>query len=556
MTDLTDRARAGTLPENPRDLTEPLNGKAVEADERRRRRGGSVALMGFRLTDTGNAERFVARFRDRVRFCPPRKRWLLWDGRRWRWDDLGEVQQLAKVTVRGIYDEAKAEPDGKRSQEIARHACASETASRRAALVQLAQSEEGIPVLPTDLDADPWAFNVANGTIDLRTGQLRRHRREDLITKLSPVEYDPAATSELWDQYLRDATGGDEDLAAYLQRSVGYALQGTVTEKAFWFLHGPPDGMKSTFVDAIDGALGDYHTAAAFETWVVQSSTGGNRGDLVRLMGARLVSSVEVRKGARFDEAILKAVTGGDLLTCAAKYEAEISFLPGFALWLAANDAPVIRDDDEGAWSRVRRIPFVHPLPKDRQDPTMRAKLREPAQRAAILAWAVKGCLAWQQQGIGTCAAVESSTAEYRSEMDRVAGFFAEWCAFEERARVQRSVLRQAYEEWCRENGVRTPLVGKEFGARLRERGVVDGKSDGKRMWTGVRLLESWEADGDSGCSTGTGVPETSSRELTGQLPGIGGPEVAPRAFGGPASSPAQVPTAADPEPELTQEVF
>ena len=465
----------------------PANG-ATHADAQSR-----VVLMGFRLTDTGNAERLVARHRDRIRYCTPRKRWLVWDGKRWVWDERGEIQRFAKATVRGIYAEAEKCTDDEQRKAIAKHARDSEKASRRQALVQLAQSEDGIAVLPNELDSDPWAFNVANGTIDLRNGKLRRHSREDLITKLSPVEYRPDARCATWERYLADATGGDAELAGYLQRAVGYALQGTVSEKAFWFLYGPPDGMKSTFIDAIDGALGDYHISTSFETWLIQGSVGGNRGDLVRLMGARLVSSVEVRKGSRFDEATMKAVTGGDLLTAAAKYEAEVSFVPGFAVWLAANDAPVIRDDDEGAWSRVRRIPFVNPLPREKRDPTMRARLREPDARAAILAWAVQGCLDWQRDGMGTCAAVEESTAEYRADMDRIAGFFEDRCAFEPDVRVQRVELRRAYEDWCRENGVKAPMSGKEFGARLRDKGVADAKSNGKRLWVGVRLLGAWE---------------------------------------------------------------
>jgi putative DNA primase/helicase len=243
-------------------------------------------------------------------------------------------------------------------------------------------------------------------------------------------------------------------------------------------------------------------------------------------MGARLVSSVEVRKGARFDEAILKSITGGDAITAAAKYEAELSFYASFALWLAANDAPTIRDDDEGAWSRVKRVPFVHPLPKDRQDPTMRARLREPSARAAILAWAVRGCLEWQKHGIGTCAAVETSTAEYRADMDRVAGFFAEHCAFEAGARVARAALAHAYEEWCKENGVKAPLSGKEIAARLREKGVTDAKSNGKRMWEGVRLLSAWEEpDRDRGSPEGHPSQKVPTRKVQGTLSGMGDPE-------------------------------
>ena len=448
----------------------------------------------FKCTDLGNAERLVARFRDQIRHCTARKRWLIWDGKRWAWDETGEINRKAKTTVRAMYEEAAACRDEDIRKAIAKHAGDSEKASRVAAMIALAQSEENVPVLPAQLDADPWRLNVENGTVDLRTGNLGPHRRLDLITRLAPVTYDREAHSELWDTFLSKATGGDAELARYLQRAVGYALQGTATERAFFFLIGPPGTAKSTFIDAVSAALGDYHTAAAFDTWLVQTNTGGNRGDLVRLASARLVTSVEVRKGAKFDEAIIKAITGGDEITAAAKYEGEITFKPAFALWLAANDAPAIRDDDEGAWARVRRIPFDHVIPTAQQDRTLKMRLQEPEVRAAVLAWAVQGCLDWQREGLGSAEAIDKSTAAYRRDMDRIAGFLDEYCQFGADEKVSRDEFRRSYEDWCKSEGIRTPLAARDVAARLRERQCTDGKSDGKRVWKGVRLLGAWEA--------------------------------------------------------------
>ncbi|MEO7032728.1 MAG: phage/plasmid primase, P4 family [Polyangiaceae bacterium] len=467
----------------------------------------------FKNTDIGNAERLVARFRGQIRYCPPRKRWLVWDGKRYLLDETGEINRRAKDTVRAIYDEAAKCRDGEQRKAIAQHAHGSEQAKKLNAMISIAQSEVDVPVLPNELDADPWKLNVLNGTLDLRTGKLGPHRRQDLITRLAPVEYSSDAQCDLWDRFLSEATGGDAELARYLQRAVGYALQGTATERAFFFLLGPPGTAKSTFIDAVAAALGDYHQAANFETWLKQTNVGGNRGDLTRLASARLVTSVEVRKGAKFDEALIKAVTGGDEITAAAKFEAEVTFRPAFALWLAANDAPDIRDDDEGAWARVRRIPFEHIIPAEKQDRTLKQKLTAPEVRAAVLAWAVRGCLDWQANGLGTAKAIELSTEAYRQDMDRVAGFFEDCCEFGSYARVQRTALRRAYEDWCKENGVRTPLIGKEFAARLREKGVKDNKSNGKRLWAGVRLVDPDEGDDrDTGAPRGTNLPELSHR--------------------------------------------
>jgi putative DNA primase/helicase len=357
-------------------------------------------------------------------------------------------------------------------------------------MITLAQSEANVPVLPAQLDADPWKLNVENGTVDLRTGELGCHRRLDLITRLAPVQYNRNARSDLWDRFLAEATGGDAELARYLQRAVGYALQGTATERAFFFLIGPPGTAKSTFIDAISAALGDYHSTAAFDTWLVQSSTGGNRGDLVRLASARLVTSVEVRKGAKFDEAIIKAVTGGDEITACAKYEGEITFKPAFALWLAANDAPAIRDDDEGAWARVRRIPFDHVVPTAQQDRTLKMRLREPEVRAAVLAWAVQGCLDWQRDGLGSADAIDKSTAAYRRDMDRIAGFLEDWCEFGLAPVTTVKILREAYLAWCEEQGIRFPLSAKDVAARLKERGCAPTKWNHQRAWRGVRLRD------------------------------------------------------------------
>ena len=504
----------------------PKPGK-VEARERAEIR----ALAGaFPFTDLGNAERLVVRNRDRIRFCLQRRKWLLWDGTRLAWDERDEIFQLAKQTVRAIHKEAGACRDDQLRLATAKHARDSEKLARIQALVSLARTEAGVSVLLAELDADSYALNCSNGTLDLRTGKMRKANPADLITKTTGVSFVPGARSALWDRVLFDAVGGDTELAGYLQRVAGYALIGAPLERAFFFLFGPPGTAKSTFIDALHAAFGEYARAASFETWLVQQSMGGNRGDLVRLAGTRLVTSVEVRQGARFDEATLKAVTGGDQLVVAAKYEKEVSFRASFTILLAANDAPIAKDDDEGLWARLRRIPLKSQIPPDRQDPKIKNQLREPGHAAAVLAWAVSGCAAYQRDGLGSCAAVAESTAEYRADLDHFAEFLADRLVSDATGRIDRKSLREAYCAWGEETGRRALLGAKEIVKRLRLRGYKETRLHGNWIWVGLRTRQYYDEEGVRGADQ-TGISTMSSDDLPqAGLSGNGAPKCTPPA--------------------------
>jgi|GEM_PF-1418905 len=450
-----------------------------------------------RDTDLGNARRLVRLHGDDFQYCPARRVWLVWDGRRWADDETGAIVRAAKQSAEGMWAEIPRAEDKKAA---ARWAAQSQNAGRIDATVKLAQTEEAITVRIAELDADPWALNVQNGIVDLRTGELAAHGREHLMTKIAGAQYYRGARSERWEAFLHQLTGGDSDLARYLQRALGYALLGEWREKAFWFGYGPPDGGKSTLLAIVRAVLGDYCVCADAETWMRRATTGGNRGDLVRLLGARLVFSSEIKEGMRVDERLVKAVTGGDPIVASAKYEGEIEFRPRFALWWLANDPPIIRDDDEGMWARARVVPFEHVVPKTEQDTKLSATLSGPEHAPAVLAWLVEGCLAWQAEGIGDCEAVRKASAKYRREMNRALGFVEEQLEItrDPRDEVSNQAMQNAYLSWCSANGVHKPLPPKVLGRRLRELGVAGGDDASKRrtktgsserFWKGVRLL-------------------------------------------------------------------
>jgi putative DNA primase/helicase len=447
-------------------------------------------LRFFPYTDTGNAERLVARYGADLRYCHPQKSWYTWDERRWVADRRGHVMDLAKNIARALYAEAaeiEKQTDREACAEFARK-CES-TERKKAALVS-AQSEAGVPVLPEEFDADSFLLNCLNGTVDLRTGELHPHRRDNLITRLSPTKYDAAARSELWERFLDEATGGDPEMQDFLQRAVGYSLTGDVSEEVLFFVHGPGGTGKSTFLEAIRTVLGDYAKSADFESFIQRRDAGGVRNDIAELAGRRFVVSIEVDEGKKLAEGLVKLLTGGDTVRARFLYQEAFDFLPQFKLWLAANHAPKVKHNDSAMWRRILRIPFEQGRPKDKRDPSVKARLKDLRESGpAILAWAIEGCLRWRESGLNVPEVVVDATEEYRSDMDPLRDFVAECCVLHPQAWVSAAQVRQVYEQFCRENGEKRPLGPRDFADGLKARGCTRERRHAGHGWLGIGLV-------------------------------------------------------------------
>jgi putative DNA primase/helicase len=453
--------------------------------------GATDRFRAYPLTDTGNAERLVLRHGENIRYCHPQKTWWVWTGRRWEPDRNGAVMDLAKSVARELYQAAWEIPDADRKKQTALWAIRSESTDKKKAALVSAQSEPGIPILPEHFDADLFLLNCLNGTIDLRTGELRPHRREDYCTKLAPVVYDPSARSPLWERFLREACGGDEDLISFMQRAVGYSLTGSAAEEKLFFVHGPAAAGKSTFLEAVKATLGDYAKSADFESFVQRREAGAVRNDIAELAGRRFVVSIEVDEGKKLAEGLIKLLTGGDTVRARFLYQEAFEYVPQFKLWLAANHAPRVRHDDSAMWRRILRIPFESVIPQARRDPSVKARLKDVEESGpAILAWAVEGCLRWQEEGLGVPEAVEEATEQYRLDMDPLRDFIADCCVLAPHAWTPAAKLREAYERYCREVGEKHLLRPEQFGQCLRQRGCEPKKrKEGMRGWQGIGLL-------------------------------------------------------------------
>ena len=465
------------------------NGRNGRVDIDGNGRGTTQPAGGYNLTDLGNARRLVHRHGRNLRYCWLWRKWLVWDGKRWVKDDTGEVYRLAKETVSSIYQEAAAAPNDEARKELGKHATRSEAGARIKEMVDLARSD--VPVMPDELDASPDLLNTESGTIDLRTGELREHRREDLITKIAPTTYRPDAAAPTWEAFLERVLPG-EDLRAFVQRAVGYSATGDTSEQCMFINHGGGANGKSTFQEAIAAALGDYAMRAPTEMLLAKRSDGVPN-DVARLKGARFVSASETEEGRRLAESRIKDLTGQDTITARFMKAEWFDFAPTHKLWLSTNHKPEIRGTDAAIWRRIRLVPWAVTIPPAEQDKKLPIALRH--ELAGILAWVVRGCLQWRREGLQAPDEVRKATGEYRAEMDVLAGFLVECCELDTGHWEYAKDLYECYKRWCDENGER-PEPQRKFGGRLGERGFQRdrGGSRGAGIWRGVRLTEEEKA--------------------------------------------------------------
>lgn len=445
--------------------------------------------------------------RDRLRWVRQCGHYYAWDGRRWRDDASGDLALAAAQDIsRLLFQAAAAAPGDDERKRIAKWAL--EISSDRAQRAVLRQAAPALVADITDFDRDSFALNVHNGTIDLRTGELRRHNPDDLISKIAAVEYDPVATCPRFEQFLRevfiDENGDpDENLIAFIQRMMGYALTGDAREECIFILWGEGANGKSKLIEVFgESVLGEYACTCDVATFE-QPRRDGNAPspDVARLAGARLVATSEPTRGIRLNEGFLKSVTGRDKKPARFLHQNPFEFTPVFKLLLATNHKPEIRSTDYGTWRRIRLIPFLARFVEGVNcDTEVGTKLK--AEAAGILAWAVRGCLAWQRERLEPPPTVTSATAVYQAEMSVVRRFVDEACILASHASIRGSALYAAYKRWSENTGERVPLTKRAMFEDLRKqfRGEIsDGPVQGQVVFRGVGPRDDQGDEGDEG---------------------------------------------------------
>jgi P4 family phage/plasmid primase-like protien len=440
------------------------------------------------LTEFGNAQRIFDGHGENLRYVYDADSWICWHGGAWNWDAGSGVRSLAATLPEKIYSE------GSRHLADAAHfgRWARKSQEQRVinAVVGLLSDFQPLRLPLACIDTDPLLVGIdgAKQVIDLRKGAERAAVPSDYVTKaLGVSSIGDAAKAVRWRQFLDQVFDGDKEMLDWLHRFCGYVLTGSTQEQVFLFCFGHGANGKSVFIEVLKHVMGDYSRAIAPETLSESKRpAGGATPDLAALIGARLVLCSETEDNAALAESLVKGLVSGDSMAVRRLYSAPVQFAPAFKLLMAGNHKPIVKGNDHGIWRRVRLVPFNRTFAPDERDPHLLSKLK--AEAAHIVAWMVAGCLEWQRRGLAdTPAVVRQATDAYQVDQDLTGRWLDECTTSSAGGETSSGDLYASYKRWCIENGL-NPASSVTLGRRISERGHVQRKSHGTRIWCGLIL--------------------------------------------------------------------
>lgn len=403
-----------------------------------------------------------------------------------------EIERLSVIISRGSIAAAALE---KRKDKRATFSISSGNSNRINGMIAQAipQTIGGKPVSvdPSELDSDPHAFNVQNGTLrfcrelDLECPEpdvvrfkwsvrCDDHDRGDHITKCAPVNYDPDTDCPKWMTFLKRVQP-DEVMREFLRDFHGYGLTGLTGMQAFLFHHGEGANGKSTFIEALMrlvGAYGDTLNPESFMAAQIQKSGGQANPDLADLPGVRLLRVSELPDRAKLQENLVKALTGGEPMKVRHNYAKRFFlFTPVFKASMSGNSKPNIHDISEGFWRRIHMVPWDVQIPKTERREFEEMQAEFASEYAGILNWLIEGCLAYLHAGrLYPPDRVAAATGEHRDDMDPIGQFLDACVVRREGWKVTGGDLYAVYEAWCAESGMK-PFQQTTFGMAVPKHG-------------------------------------------------------------------------------------
>lgn len=445
----------------------------------------------YKLTDLGNAQRLVDQFGDDIRYSAQWSTWLVWQGNHWEVDESKSfVQRLAHAVVRGMWEElAQLDRDDPKRKALLQWVQRSESARGIRDMLEIARTLKGIAITINQLDCKPHLLNVQNGTIDLSTMKMREHRREDLLTAVIDIPYNPEAKVELWAKFL-NRIFPDPEVLEMVGRMSGYALSGENSEKKFFFLYGARgNNGKSVFMEVLEGVFGPYAKSTPSETFIKNPLNAGKiPTEVARLRGTRLCIASEAGENQQLNEELIRLITGRDTITARRLYQESFEFRAQCVIMMTGNYKPVIRGADDAIWNRVKIVPFEVVIPPEEQVKKLAEKiLAEEAE--GVLAWLVYYCKVWRTSGLGVSLAVDDAIQQYRVESDILGHFIEECTESSPMYSTRASDLYTRYAKWAKDQGMK-PMTSTAFGRRLGDRGFQKTKDKTGWHYSKISILE------------------------------------------------------------------
>ena len=423
-----------------------------------------------------------------ARYVSPWNSWLLWDGTRWQLDKrlhhLTMVRQFCRDRARELTAWAAKSGDEKVAKWAAKEAQTLRHKTTVTAVESLARSNPASAAGPEDFDAHLLTLGTPDGTVDLRTGEMRAARRSDMISKQTlcgPASGRP----ERWLQFLHEIFDGDQEMIAFVQRAAGYALTGKTTEHKLFFCYGTGRNGKSVFLNTLMQLWGDYARRSAASTFL-HSKGDKHPTDVAGLQGARLVAGSELPKGKTWDEAVIKDLTGGDKMSARYMRGDFFDFDPQLSLFIYGNNQPSFRGVDEAIRARVVLIPFTVYFPPERRDKHLQEKLLTEGPQ--ILAWAIEGARQWLERGLEVPASVSAASTEYLDDEDIIGQFLADETADDPDGFATTSSLHQRFRQWCDTQGLHNSGTVRTLQKEIASRGYRDARRNYGRGFIGLSL--------------------------------------------------------------------
>ena len=453
----------------------------------------------YPCTDTGNMERFVDQHQGYLRSLGTIKTWLVWDGTRWKPSNYAEIFKFALETVQSIKTEVEQAAGLTDAQNLQKWSVTSESNSKTMAMLDMASKHPSLVTKASSFDKQKMKLNCLNGIVDLETGQLDERTSDDLYTKVITTNFNLQAKCPNFDKFIKEVFGGDGELISWIQRAFGYSLTGSVQEQVLFICYGTGANGKSTLLETISKILGDYSTNADFEMFLSNQKSDVRVMEAVgELKGIRLAIASEVDASKRFNESLVKRLTGGDTLRGTKLHMGAFQFEPQHKLWFLCNHIPFARDGSHGFWRRIKVIPFAQQFQGSSLDSALPDKLW--AEREGILAWMIRGAAVWSNElqktnattGLGPCKAIDQSIEEYRYDNDLSARFIEECLVRgDDFGSVGARELYYAYQRWWSDNSDEdTPSEGI-FSRRMEERGLKKTRTKAGVVYKGVKLIKT-----------------------------------------------------------------